>query len=280
MTIELQPKPEQICQFIFSTKNKNDIGKIISTVKDLRLDGILNSSVHIANKAIALGKNKNSKIIGEWSLSASISGPKEIIKAKKKLSKKTFKKQFPNSKRFFIGEYSLNLLRFFNKNVRKLPFISTLEYASDLLNGKPTDEPIRTLFDGLKISADLNAENTPKYFRWISATTPASETNVLSLIQTLENEFSSNELDLKLTLTSINPRTFIAITEITYEKNEKSIEKANSFYKKCTKNLAEKGFYPYRTGRGIAEALPYSNSYLDITKKIKSALDPDNTLGT
>jgi 4-cresol dehydrogenase (hydroxylating) flavoprotein subunit len=278
MTFELMPKAECLEMFIFSSKDSNQLASLVTTVRQLRLEGIVNSAVHIANKARAVGEKEN-KLAGEWNASGAISGPAAIVRAQKKVIRKYFRKNCSSYRLVFINEKRLGLLKWAER-ILKIPVYHAVKSIFDLQKGVPTDEHIRTLLNDDSVSsATLNAQSLTNCFEWINAVCPADEEAVRRMINILVDLFKSEGYDFRVTITAINPRSFILISNITFPNEEKAIEKAQRFKKKCYQDLAESGFYPYRSGSGLYSTLPERTATeKKILQKLKTIFDPKNVI--
>ena len=279
MTIELMPKPEKFCTVIGTAKNEDAITNLILALRKLSLNGVINSMVHIGNKARIIGNQKND-VVGAWSFSASISGHKKITKAKKYIVRKKLKKEVKGIKLWFITDFIIKWLEIFNKHVKPLSTFQTIKYLSDLQKGIPTNMPLKTLVnnDDIKLS-DIKPHDFPVHFRWISAVCKAESTSINQLFDTLRTNFEQFNYEFRVTFTLINGRNLIAIANISYPKNTASVKKATKFYKHCVKELIKKGFYPYRSGSNMYEPLTGAEySYSELLKKIKQTIDPNDII--
>ena len=90
--------------------------------------------------------------------------------------------------------------------------------------------------------------------------------------------FDNTEYEFRVTFTSINPRSLIMISNITYPKDKESIQKAKEFYNKCMEQLIFEGFYPYRSGSGMYSSLKPLEQNMELFKSLKDCLDPNNIL--
>jgi 4-cresol dehydrogenase (hydroxylating) len=245
----------------------------------LKLQGIVQSAVHIANKARAVGEKEN-KLAGVWNLSGNISGEDEIISAKKSAIRKTFAKHIKNYRLMFIGKGLLNTMRWVHESIRPLEVYPALRDIYELQDGVPTDEPLRTLFnDDSLASSTLSAINYKQGFYWINAVVNTDENDVRKAIDLLSNLFKDRNFEFRVTMTAVNPRTLILISNISFNKNEEEIKRAAEFCKLCYKELQNLGFYPYRSGSGMYDKLPSHNENTkSVIKQMKKVFDPNNII--
>jgi len=275
MTLQLMPKPQKFSVIVGSIAKKNQIGELVEVIKKLRLSGVLNSTVHIGNKSRVIGNMKTNRV-GEWLFSASLSSYPKIVKAKKGVVKKEFKKSNLEYKLKNINDRTLALLSWFHSNIKPIDVFPVWKYIVDLQTGKPTNDPLKVLVDDNDINLkNISAKDFKLYFRWISAVSSVERNNIELLLTTMESVFDKYKYEFRVTLTFINPRAIIAIANITYPKDKESQEKATAFYKECTSSLKEKGFPPYRGGSGLYDSLLQKEGYL---QNIKKAIDPNNII--
>ena len=279
ISLELMPVPEKNLLFVFSTNSVSDLKKIVVVVRELKLHGVVHSAVHIANKSRAVGE-KDNQFVGAWNLSGSISGPAEIVNAKRSVIKKVFRTHIRHYKLWFINEWMMKSLQWVHENVRNIEVYKPLRDVFNLQKGVPTDEPLKTLLnDDALTSKTISSLNYSTCFSWINAVCQADEESVGKIIHLLSELFEKNNYEFRVTLTAVNPRTFILISNISYPKQEEAIKKAEEFCRMCSIELSSNGFYPYRSGSGMYDKLPKrSESYIDFLKKIKSTFDPNNVL--
>ncbi len=280
MTLELMPKPEKSLMFVLSTKEENDIGHIVDAIRELKLSGVVNSAVHIANRARAVGQKKNHAMIGAWNLSGSISGQSEIVSVKKKIIRKVFAKHLKKYTLMFIGLRLIDKLGWINKNLRAIPLYGTLQDAWDLQTGKPSDHPLKILFDNREIESKSFSPSTfDKNFRWICAVSRADASSVVAMLGLLEKLFTQHKYEYRVTLTAITPRSMILIGNVVFDRDEKSVREAKEFYNTCTNALLKAGYFPYRSGSGGFGSIPKANDDLNnFLKVLKTAVDPQHIL--
>jgi len=278
MTLELMPKPEMFCAVIGTVKRDDDIVKLLLSLKELSLSGVIQSKVHIANKARVVGAKKSK--IGAWTFSASISGPKRMVAAKKKVLTKELKRNVRKIRLWFVRDFTLSLIGFINRHIRTIPDYENITLLCNLLKGIPSDVPLQTLLNDEDIKpAEMLTCDFPLYFRWISAVCKAEQKSVNKLLQLLSPLFKQYDYELRITFTLLNPRSLLAIVNISYTKYKPSVEKAERFYRLCTEKLIKNGYYPYRSGAGMYPILKdfQSNSQV-FFQKLKNTLDPNDIM--
>jgi 4-cresol dehydrogenase (hydroxylating) len=278
MTIALKPKSEKTTLFVFSTPNAHDLETIVEVVRELRLKGLVNSAVHIANRARVTGNQPAGKAVGEWNLSGAVTGSKRLVKAKQKDIEEAFSKAF-RKRRFmlhFINENMLRILEWVHRKIKPLRVYEILQEAYQMQQGVPSDQPYRTLFDQSSLDpANLDSRNFPMHFQWVCAVAKACPSSVRQMVNTAQSLFDAHGYEFRVTLTALNPRNYIMISNIAYGKDEGEKEKALAFFETLVDSLAREGFYPYRSGSGMYGHIDRADHGTRmLLRKIKQSLDP------
>ena len=277
MTIELMPKPDKTCMFVVSAKDESALPLLVDAIRELKLSGIVNSAVHFANKARAIGEKEN-RMAGFWNMSGSISGPTDMVMAKKRIVRSALKKAYPKASIWFIDEFMMGLASFVNR-LFKISLYQPLKDAWDLQKGIPTDNPLRILLaDESLESATIRTGDYQTCFLWINAVCAADGCSVEQLYELTSSLFKEHGYAFPVTFTAINPRSLIMITNINYLRSEDSIAKAHAFSKRCHEVLIQNGYLPYRSGSGAFEETPeYATGTSALLKGIKGLVDPNYT---
>lgn len=279
MVIELMPRPEKMCMFILSAKKDDAIGGLVEAIRELKLGGVVNSAVHFANKARAIGSGEN-KMAGSWNMSGSISGSAAVVRAKKKVLRRTFRKYSGSYSLWFFDDNLMRLVEFVNNRIYPFSLYAPLKDAYDLQKGIPTDHPLQILLndDNLK-SATLNPGQYNTCFLWINSVCAARRESVESLLNLCRDEFSRNGYEFRVTFTAINSRSLIMIANITFPRTDADISAAHSFTGQLYALLRKNGFLPYRAGSGFYGKLPENSAdYSAVLKGIRNVMDPKGVL--
>ncbi len=279
LTLELMPVPARTEMFVFSTKDKDAVGDLVTVVRTLRLNDLVGSTIHIANKARAVGEKSN-RFVGAWNLSGSVSGPRGLVAARRRAIRKVFRKHLRRYKLWFIGPRLIALARFIHEKVRPFPVYPALRDAYDLLLGVPTDHPLKTLMNDESLeSSGFSSSRYDTCFQWINAVCMCEGGSVRRLLAIMEEAFQRGGYEFRVTFTAVNPRTLIMISNINYPKEPAAIEKGTAFVAELQATLAANGFFPYRSGSGHYGHLPVRDpGYLQVITGLKKMFDPDNVI--
>ena len=279
VTLALQPKPAYFCMFIYLAKHEEDLEKLVHAVRELKLDGVLDSCVHIANKG-RLAKPGQPNKAGEWNISASLSGPKALAMARKKAIQQAFKKYGLRGKAHWITDAKLKLADFVDRRIFSIEAYAMLQEATKLKKGIPTDSYVKDLMnDSNATSSNLVSSERNQYFKWISAVSSADPAAVRQLVKLTQEALAERGYAFRVTLTFINERSLIMISEISYPNEKEAIAKAAADYTEIIKHLALHGYYAYRSGPGSFESVvPDNVPLINFLRSLKATIDPDQIL--
>ncbi len=280
MTLALQPKPEHFCMFAYFARQDMALEGLIDTVRELKLAGALQSTVHIANQARLQKPGKENKA-GAWNVSGMISGPRALGQAKAKAVKKQFKRLPGQGKFYHITDAMLRAMSWVHRYITPLSLYQDLEEATKLKKGIPTERYIQDLAG----DEGANSANLPlrmgrkKWVKWISAVSPALPHKVREMVGLVEKMIEQEGYTFRCTLTFINSRSVIMIADIAYSGPSTCLREAEEVYVSCVERLKAAGYYAYRSGSGSYElALPANYPLQDVLRAIKGVVDPQGVL--
>ncbi len=279
MTFELMPVPDRTEMFVFSTGARDGIAGMVRAVRELKLNGLVHSAIHIANKARAVGKNKT-RFAGAWNMSGSVSGPPGVVAARRRAVRTIIRRHTGRHKLWFVGRRMIRFIAWVHRHVRHIDVYDALREAYDLQTGIPTDHSLQTLLDDPALrSESLDPSQYNICFAWINAVCRADEESVTRLLGIMEPLFESHGYEFRVTFTAVNPRTLIMISNITFTRDDDQADKARAFTGLVAGQLSAAGFYPYRSGSGMHEKVPdFPGPYTGLVSAIKQALDPDGII--
>lgn len=279
ITLELMPEPESRTMFVISCPDPDSLGNITENLRELKLQGVIDSAVHIANKSRAIGQGEN-KLAGYWNLSGVLTGPKSVVRAREKAIRKRFSASPYRYRVVFLGKRLHALLTFVHTRVRKLSFFPVLDDVYGLQTGIPTDGPLKTLMDDPQLeSATFRADRYSTCFSWINAVVPATGHHAAKAAALLKELFDQHGYEFRITMTAVTARTLILISNVNYERDAASTEKGLAFAALCHASLQKAGYYPYRAGSGMYDKLPeWSADYASVLSALKNTLDPENII--
>lgn len=275
MTIWLMPRPEQILGFGFSVKEEGLLGEIIEIVRELRLNNICKSIVHVANdlrvistqlpnswttanSPLALNERANLAKecgIGAWNGVGGIYGTKREIVAAKHAIRKAFRTitnvTFFSRKLVNLLEYSTPVIAKFKIGARLNRLSHSVRDVFDLLEGVPSPNHLQgARWRSRDASADLRRNG----LIWIAPVLPSTAEDARRVIELITEKFAAWGFDPLITVSPITQRSAICIANINFElSNLEDRSRAESCSSELKSLLKLHGYPSYRTASVKAE---------------------------
>lgn len=304
MGIWLMPAPQDFCAFFFSGPSDSDLTPILDALAPLRLQGVLQSTVHVANDLRAISGRmgypwdrakgvtplpeelraqiRRECMMGAWNGCGAIYGTRETVAAARKVIKRALKPFGP----VFLTDRTLNTavrlqraLRWTDWGRRMGERLELVEPVYGLLKGIPTDEPLR----GASWRVRNPAPSTPTDpldchagLMWVAPTLPTSGREARHLMDLLEPIYAKHGFDTLVTFTMITERSLCCVTNISFDRREADeVTRARACYEELTDALLREGYISYRSGpRGMARLTAQPSTFWDVAGQIKGVLDP------
>lgn len=306
----LMPKPEKFMAFAFKIQDKESLIAAILALRRLRMQGILQSEVHIANDLRVLSSSqiypwhltggktplpdhvrktiRMKKGLGEWNALGALYGDKYTVSASKKSLKKALK---GIARPIFVDDFKLSIALTLAKVFLKIGFaqglrqkLQTLIPAYNLLKGQPDREHLKGVYWRLK-DTDLVAQRPNPHesdvgLMWLSPVVPVTKNAVLDYLSLIEPIYLKHGFEPLSTFIMANPRAFCSILSINYDRNDPEEKaRAGRCYKELFNAIMEGGYIPYRAGIQSFKWLGHGSSgFWDVIKKLKKTLDPSGIL--
>ena len=305
MTVWLMRRPKRIEAFAVRLQDEERLPELIDVLRDLRMRGVLHSSIHVANDLRVIsalrgcpGQNTENRqplsteqrqelcretATGCWNVLGAIYGdPRQVAWARKEIRRHLGKFDRPV---FFderkirrwetIGRW-LGGLKVAQKHLAKL---ASARSALDLVSGIPTAEHLRGAFWRNTQPASEIKDPASAGLIWISPVIPMVGEHSKKLRAIVEPTLSQFGFDPLVTLTSINQRAMCAVISINYDRgSEEEAKRAESCYKSLWEQLMNAGYPPYRAGIQSMESLASQHRNQPLLQSIKRAIDPENIL--
>jgi len=303
----LMPKPEAFSFFYVKCDRDDAFPLLIDRLRELRMSGILQSAIHIANDLRILSGTgrypwaeaggaaplpaavrdtiRKRGGVGLWNAAGSITGTRGHVRASRKAIRRATRGLgrlvFVNDRKLALGEFAAKILALVG-----MPGLAeqlkALRPNYGLLKGIPTDEPL--------LGAQWRLRHPPQGpcdpvdvgcgLLWISPALPATGADAQRLLGLLAPIFARHGFDLLATFTLITERAMIAITNVSFDKNQPGeTAAARACYDEAMKALIDSGYPPYRVGlAGLGKIHREGDVFWDVARRIKHALDPDDIL--
>jgi 4-cresol dehydrogenase (hydroxylating) len=304
MGIWLMPAPEEFCAFFFSGENASDLPAIIDALAPLRMQGVLQSTVHVANDLRAIsgrmgypwdragGKTplpddlraelRREFMMGAWNGCGALYGTKETVAAARKVvgrALKPFGPKFLTDRTLKTAAKLQRALRWTDWGRRMGERLQVVEPVYGLLKGIPTDEPLRGA--AWRVRKPCPAVPTDPLdchagLMWVAPTLPSSGRAAQDLMNQLEPIYARYGFETLVTFTLITERALCCVTNVAFDGREADeTARARACYEELTDTLLGEGYIFYRSGpRGMAKLTAEPSTFWDVAGQIKSVLDP------
>ena len=227
-------------------------------------------------------KNAKELLMRDWNVVGAIYGPKEVVKATKKLIQKDLK--VIKGRKMFISQSKVNFLDYV---LKKLPFlfsenikrsINGIKGVFKILNGKPDKVALNLAY--WKNLSNKNVDNPTTdncgliWYAPLVEMTPLKVKSYVEFVKDVSVRFNITPL---ITLTTVDDLCFDSTVPIVFNKEDLEDQKrAHEYFDTLLEEGYQKGFYPYRFGtnsmRNFLEKL--DPEYVRIVDSIKNTLDP------
>lgn len=268
-------KRTPINAFILTFKTHTKMINASAKIRNHLQENTLTSLVHIGNATRTLTTLKNvgrvsnkeaARILkdefgvgDEWNCLGGIYGSKKEIHAKKKVLKKELKKY---GKLLFFSEKKLAYLEYFAtllKLNKKLMLIKNLQDLHGLLEGRPTDAPLK------------NMQLEKNKLLWFSPVIDAKKSEIQKLLTIAEKTLLEFNYSFPLTLTFVTPTKLVGVISIQYPIKEK--ENAFACYKQLEERFSKAGISQYRKAVIGMENIDYKERK-ELLISLKRLFDP------
>jgi 4-cresol dehydrogenase (hydroxylating) len=308
MGIWLMPRPEHFSAFFISTDDDQALGEIIDRLGPLKRQGLLPSTIHIANdlRLIAnrtrypweeaggvtpLPRDLRLKLrrrygVGAWIGCGSITGPATVVRAIEKRLKRElrgFKPVFLNDRKLRLANRLADLLDGIGAGRSLREKINTVTPVLDLLKGVPTAGTLQGAEWRVRGATTGNGEDILESnagFTWISPVLPMTAAATREVLQIMETTYARYGFDTLVTFTMITDRALCAVSNVAYDRSDAGdVARAKDCYADLYTRLMDAGYIPYRTGpSGFAKLNGVPSTFWNFASSLKSALDPNEIL--
>lgn len=269
MTVWLMPRPEKILGFGFSVLDEGLLGEVIEVVRELRLNNICKSIVHVANDlrvistqlpdswttaSSPLSASERASLakqcgIGAWNGVGGIYGTKREIAAAKHAIRKAFRPitnvTFFSRNLVNLLEYSMPLISKFKIGAKLTRLTHSIRDVFDLLEGIPSPNHLQ----GAKWrSREAGADLRQNGLIWIAPVLPSTGADARAVIGLISEKFLENGFDPLITVSPITQRSAICIANINFDpSNPEERTRAERCSRELKSLLNLQGYPSYRT---------------------------------
>ncbi len=307
MTIWLMPAPEHFEAFFFQCNGDEQLAPLIEALRPLRLQGILRSTVHIANdyKVLAgiqqypwqetcgetplrpdLMAGFRSRLkFGAWSGSGGLYGTRgQVAEARRALRKalkgRVDRLQFLDDKRLAFASRFARLYQF----MTGWDLSKTLDLARPvygLLKGVPTEQPLASAYWRKKSVPPSNPDPDRDGcgLLWYAPIAPMEGQHVEVVASIAHRVLLEHGFEPAISMTLITERVVACVISICYDRREPGQDdQAMACYRHLQRELTERGYYSYRLGLQSMSEMNGPDGYGALVRAIKHAVDPNGVL--
>ncbi|MBI2423159.1 MAG: FAD-binding oxidoreductase [Candidatus Hydrogenedentes bacterium] len=307
LTVWLLPRPQAFRSFYIKVKEERHLAEIVERLRPLRMQGILNSAVHIGNDIRvftsqqqypwmeAAGKTplplalrrqlRDASRLGAWNITGSIMGSRAQVRAAARELKAAMRAVgftlFVTDARLDWGDALARAISWLPVGRALARNLEALRPNYGLLKGIPTTFPLKSLQWRLREpGGSLDPLETRCGLMWVAPVLPLSGAHAEAVLRLVEPIFTRHGFDLPVTFTLLNDRSMVAVMNISFDKRvEEEGAAAAQCYEEAQQALRAAGYYPYRAG---IQAMPslWENSapYAGVLTSLKQAFDPNGII--
>ncbi len=307
MTIWLMPAPEHFEAFFFQCSRHDQLESLVEALRPLRLQGILRSTVHIANDYKVLGgiqqypweetrgatpllpeqigRLRDRLKFGAWSGSGGLYGTRgQVAEARRCLRQalkgKVDRLQFLDDRRLAFASRFAKLYQF----ITGWDLSRTLALARPvygLMKGIPTEQPLASAYWRKKNAPPSrpDPDRDGCGLLWCAPVAPMEGRHALAVADLAISILLDYGFEPSISMTLITERAVACVISISYDRHEPGQdEQAMACYRHLQRELTERGYYSYRLG---VQAIPdgrREDGQNHLVRAIKDAFDPNGIL--
>jgi 4-cresol dehydrogenase (hydroxylating) len=308
LTLWLMPEPEYFLNFFFSVAKNEQLEEVINLLRPLRLDGTINSALHIGNDYKVLssiqlypwdktdGKKPLPESVldnfskawdfGAWNAAGALYGSRQSVSAAKKRIRKQLKGKVKKLR--FLDDKALKLAEKFQKpyqwftGINLTAMLKILKPVYGMTRGVPTDAMIASTYWRKKTEVPKNPDPNRDGcgLLWCAPVAPTEGKYAMEIWEIIETTLSKYEFEPSVSYTLITPRAMDCVIAISYDREVKNEDKkAKDCHDELLNKLTAKGYFPYRLGvQSMYMMSERDKDYDSFYKTIKEALDPKGIL--
>ena len=276
LQVRLKPKNELTAFCIVFLKTDEDLNSSLKKLGQLKTLNLINCVPHIANaNRIQKTGGKKDSLKAQWVATIDISGPKELVKLRRKMIRRTFK----NDRFLYFSERRVRLFKKVSKLLIFSPVIQdqieNLRYLLSLYSGTPINTFVEKTLGAVS--------GSKKRMNWLCPLLPVSGEHFLNVKKIIEEQFKTYGFHYSATVSLISDRCCVMIAEIIVSADDPfQLKNADQCYQKCHDELFKAGypFYRYglRNGQALNKSLVQNPEYLKVYEILKRHFDPKDCM--
>ena len=305
--IWLLPKPQRCLAFAMKIAEHGQLAALIDRLRWLRLHGVLNSTVHVANDLRVISASQSYPVaaaqgifplpesvrnklrrqagIGLWNVMGALYGTRSAVAAARKEVRRTLS---PLGKVHFFGDRLLSLGMAVARWLERLGLAAglcrTVRSAASvyaLLCGQPAADHLNGIYWRSGLPKDQSPDPVSAGLMWLSPVLPMTGQACTELLGIVEPMLARYGFEPLITFTAISPRALVCVISIYYDKHDPhQTAQAGRCYDCLLDELIACGYVPYRTSiQGMARLRQQHGCFGDLLGQLKTTVDPHAILG-
>ncbi len=307
MTIWLMPAPAHFEAFLFRCDHESQLGPVIETLTRLRLSGTIQSTVHLGNDYKVLSSiqqfpwevtERKTPLLpaqmdalrarlqfGVWNGSGGLYGTKAQVACSRREIRRALAGKVNQLR--FLDDRLLALSLRFAKPIKLISgwdlskTVALLQPLYGLLKGVPTDGPLRGAYwrKPTAIPAHPDPDRDRCGLLWFAPIVPSTAADVQKISQVTVETMLADGFEPMISLTMITGRAIACVIAISFDRDiPGEDQRAMACYRSLAEKVTSLGYYSYRLGIQSMEEMNASASYVDLLRRLKSAIDPAGIL--
>lgn len=300
----LMPAPEAFTFYYVQADRHEDMPYIVDAMRRLKLEGVINTAVHIGNDFRVWGGTgrfpwhrtggeapippdvreqlRRETGVRAWQASGSFTGTAGHVRASKAALRKALGNRcrvvFVDDRKLARGESLANVLNTFGFGSVLREKMRGLRPNYELLKGNPV---LQTL-----LSAQWRLRRPPEGpgnpldsgcgAYWVSPVVPMTGGHAERFYSRADAIMSRHGFDTNVSLILVNERALVCTVSVAFDKSVNGEpEQAEVCYQELMDTFLEEGYVIYRCGiQGMPKIRAHESVFWDVTAQLKAAIDP------
>ncbi|EHR71955.1 FAD/FMN-dependent dehydrogenase [Burkholderiales bacterium JOSHI_001] len=315
--IWLMPEPEAYNSYVFEVGEERHLPQVIDTFRDLALQGIVNTKLHMINDLVSLtvvmqrieqADPKGAYLqpaevdalrrrfgISPMTCAGGLYGTRAQVRLQRAILKKALGRYgrllFISDAMLAVVERVLKtawerpLLRWVTEKLSgaSLQVLDSSPHVHKILRGVPTDYFVKHAYyrnRRKRPDGDIDPARDNCGVIWFAPTLPFTSKDVLPFLQRARTHFEHAGLDFWVAILVMNPRAVTCLMNILYDRDDADeTQRARQLYDALHADMTDSGYQQYRASM-LAWDRVFENApqALHLNNRIKSALDPNGVV--
>jgi len=310
----LMPKPESFSVCLFRTEHDEALGPLITAVRSLLLDRVIDSGVNLVsrNRALTLveqypwaamdGRTPMSDAvaarlarqhgIARWNGIAAVYGSREQVAASCRVIRRRLRGALGAAAQVqFVSDRTWSRIRKYPAlaslltGIKAGELLTVLGASVGIFTGQPSRVALHTVFwRSRRPTPDAAEPIDPARERcglmWVAPVVPMTADDVRAVLRLVEPLVAEHGFECCPTFSSVTARAFDMTLPILFDPQvEHEAQRAAACAQQVLEACAKAGYLPYRLGiQSMAWLTSQPSAFWDVVTELKRALDPAGIL--